>query len=93
MDNNFANWRFKIHGLVENPLEPSLTDLHAMKKQMQITVTFMYSPLQLRVETQLGYKMVKWIKSVEFVSDYKNIGMGQGGHREDNMYYGIGAGI
>jgi DMSO/TMAO reductase YedYZ molybdopterin-dependent catalytic subunit len=37
MDNNFANWKFKIHGLVENPLELSLTDLHAMKKQMQIT--------------------------------------------------------
>ena len=51
------------------------------------------APLRLRVETQLGYKMVKWIKSVEFVSDYKNIGMGQGGHREDHMYYGIGAGI
>jgi DMSO/TMAO reductase YedYZ molybdopterin-dependent catalytic subunit len=37
MDNNFANWKFKIHGLVENPLELFLTDLHAMKKQMQIT--------------------------------------------------------
>jgi DMSO/TMAO reductase YedYZ molybdopterin-dependent catalytic subunit len=37
LDNNFANWKFKIHGLVENPLELSLTDLHAMKKQMQIT--------------------------------------------------------
>ena len=51
------------------------------------------SPLRLRVETQLGYKMVKWIKSIEFVSDYKNIGRGQGGHREDHMYYGTGAGI
>jgi len=51
------------------------------------------APLRLRVETQLGFKMVKWISSIEFVSDYKNIGMGQGGHREDHMYYGIGAGI
>ena len=166
LDNNFANWKFEIHGLVENPLELSLTDLHAMKKQMQITehsciqgwtaigewggvsmnyiislcrplpqaryvVFYSYqytdgtqfyeaiyielakhhqtilayemngeplsvpygAPLRLRVETQLGYKMVKWVKSVEFVSDYKNIGMGQGGHREDHMYYGIGAGI
>jgi hypothetical protein len=25
--------------------------------------------------------------------DNKNIGMGQGGPREDHMYYGIGAGI
>ena len=51
------------------------------------------SPLRLRVETQLGFKMVKWIKSIEFASDYKNIGRGQGGHREDHMYYGRGAGI
>jgi DMSO/TMAO reductase YedYZ molybdopterin-dependent catalytic subunit len=51
------------------------------------------APLRLRIETQLGYKMVKWIKSIKFVSDYKNIGMGQGGHREDHMYYSRGAGI
>jgi len=43
--------------------------------------------LRLRAETQLGYKMVKWLRSIEFVKDYKNIGMGQGGHREDHMYY------
>jgi sulfoxide reductase catalytic subunit YedY len=51
------------------------------------------APLRLRAETQLGYKMVKWIRSIEFVADYKNIGMGQGGHREDHMYYSRGAGI
>jgi methionine sulfoxide reductase catalytic subunit len=51
------------------------------------------APLRLRVETQLGYKMVKWIKSIEFVSDYKTIGKGQGGHREDHMYYSPRAGI
>jgi methionine sulfoxide reductase catalytic subunit len=51
------------------------------------------APLRLRVETQLGYKMVKWLKSIEFVSDYKNIGKGQGGHREDHMYYSPQAGI
>lgn len=50
-------------------------------------------PVRLRIETQLGYKMVKWIKSIELVSDYKTIGMGQGGHREDHMYYSRGAGI
>jgi thiosulfate reductase cytochrome b subunit len=51
------------------------------------------APLRLRAETQLGYKMVKWIRSIEFVADYKNIGMGQGGHREDHLYYSRGAGI
>jgi DMSO/TMAO reductase YedYZ molybdopterin-dependent catalytic subunit/Ni,Fe-hydrogenase I cytochrome b subunit len=51
------------------------------------------APIRLRAETQLGYKMVKWLKSIEFVSDYKGIGKGQGGHREDHMYYSPRAGI
>jgi DMSO/TMAO reductase YedYZ molybdopterin-dependent catalytic subunit len=51
------------------------------------------APLRLRVETQLGYKMVKWLNSIELVSDYRSIGRGQGGYREDVMFYGIGAGI
>ena len=166
MRNSFSNWELKVRGLVEKPLEFSLLDLHALKKEMQITehsciqgwtaigewggvamnyilskckplpkakymVFYSYqytngeqfyetiplelakhpqtilayemngepldiphgAPLRLRVETQLGYKMVKWIKSIEFVEDYKNIGMGQGGHREDHMYYESGAGI
>ncbi len=51
------------------------------------------APLRLRCETQLGYKMVKWLKSIEFVVDYNHIGMGQGGHHEDHMYYSPRAGI
>ena len=31
--------------------------------------------------------MGKWIKSIIFTYDYKRIGMGQGDHREDHMYY------
>jgi sulfoxide reductase catalytic subunit YedY len=165
--NNFATWRLKVYGEVEHPLDLSLADMRAMRKQTQITehyciqgwtaigewtgVPMRYiielckpllplaryvifrsyqhtdgdefyevldleivkhpqtilafemngepldighgAPLRLRVETQLGYKMVKWIRSIEFVSDYKNIGMGQGGHREDHMYYSPRAGI
>ena len=51
------------------------------------------APLRLRVETQLGYKMVKWQNPIELVSDYSKIGRGQGGYREDAMFCGIGAGI
>src|SRR6266487_1014059 len=47
------------------------------------------APLRLRVETQLGFKMVKWLRSVEFVHDYRTIGEGMGGSREDEMFYDI----
>jgi DMSO/TMAO reductase YedYZ molybdopterin-dependent catalytic subunit/thiosulfate reductase cytochrome b subunit len=51
------------------------------------------APLRLRVETQLGFKMVKWLRSIELVADYRNLGAGQGGSREDEMYYEQSAGI
>jgi thiosulfate reductase cytochrome b subunit len=164
--NNFSDWRLKIYGLVERPMELSVDDLHAIHKKSQVTEhyciqgwtaigewsgvpmnfiidkcrplmaaryvvfhSYQYTdgdefyevldmemvkhpqtilayemngrpldlghgaPLRLRCETQLGYKMVKWLKSIEFVADFKQIGMGQGGHREDHMYYSPRAGI
>jgi methionine sulfoxide reductase catalytic subunit len=45
------------------------------------------APLRLRVETLLGFKMVKWLRAIEFVADYRGIRDGQGGSREDSMYY------
>ena len=51
------------------------------------------APLRLRVETQLGFKMVKWISSIEFVSDYKKIGDMVVRVKIDRMYYGRGADI
>ncbi|MBA8824940.1 DMSO/TMAO reductase YedYZ molybdopterin-dependent catalytic subunit/thiosulfate reductase cytochrome b subunit [Saccharopolyspora lacisalsi] len=45
------------------------------------------APLRLRLETQVGFKMAKWIERVEFVSDYSAIGKGMGGWREDNVYF------
>jgi len=51
------------------------------------------APLRLRVETKLGFKMVKWIKSIELVEDYRTVGEGQGGYREDFQYYGTDAEI
>ena len=45
------------------------------------------APLRLRVEGQLGFKMVKWIARIELIDDYRHLGQGQGGWREDNMFY------
>jgi methionine sulfoxide reductase catalytic subunit len=51
------------------------------------------APCRLRVETQLGFKMVKYIRSIELVEDYRAIGRGRGGFREDTQFYGFEAGI
>ena len=51
------------------------------------------APLRLRVETQLGFTMVKYIRAIEFIEDYKTIGQGQGGWREDYQYFSQEAGI
>ena len=49
------------------------------------------APLRLRIETVLGYKMVKYLRSIELVEQYDTVGAGHGGSREDTMYYGKGA--
>jgi sulfoxide reductase catalytic subunit YedY len=51
------------------------------------------APIRLRIETQLGFKMVKWIKAIEFVTDTAHIEMVMGGFREDQQYYANAAGI
>lgn len=47
------------------------------------------APLRLRVENQLGFKMVKWIESIEFVESEKSLGKGQGGKNEDDEYFDL----
>jgi len=46
------------------------------------------APLRLRNETQLGFKQVKWIKGVEFVADYSQLGGGYGGYNQDHEFFG-----
>lgn len=162
-ENDFKDYKIKITGLVENPVELSLEELKNMEKEQNITMhhciqgwsgiaewggislarivelvkpkasvttVAFYSfgeglyggyyydtntldnclkpqsilawemnyeplplahgaPLRLRVENQLGYKMVKWIRSIEFVETYKTIGKGQGGKNEDDEYFDL----
>jgi sulfoxide reductase catalytic subunit YedY len=51
------------------------------------------APLRLRLETQLGFKMVKYIRAIEFVEDFRVIGKGFGGWPEDSIYRSQEAGI
>jgi DMSO/TMAO reductase YedYZ molybdopterin-dependent catalytic subunit len=46
------------------------------------------APLRLRVENQLGFKMVKWIESIQFVADIREVGQGEGGFAEDYEHFG-----
>jgi DMSO/TMAO reductase YedYZ molybdopterin-dependent catalytic subunit/thiosulfate reductase cytochrome b subunit len=46
------------------------------------------APLRLRVENQLGFKQVKWIREIEFVHHFSNYGSGLGGYNEDHEFYG-----
>ncbi|MCO5163746.1 MAG: molybdopterin-dependent oxidoreductase [Mesorhizobium sp.] len=44
------------------------------------------APLRLRVERQLGYKMAKYVHTVELVESLEGFGGGKGGYWEDNGY-------
>jgi DMSO/TMAO reductase YedYZ molybdopterin-dependent catalytic subunit/thiosulfate reductase cytochrome b subunit len=46
------------------------------------------APLRLRNELQHGFKQVKWIKGIEFLAHYSEIGSGYGGYSEDHKYFG-----
>ncbi|MGY6123868.1 molybdopterin-dependent oxidoreductase (plasmid) [Paraburkholderia strydomiana] len=46
------------------------------------------APLRLRCESELGFKMVKWIAAIEFVHDFADLGAGEGGYNEDHEFYG-----
>ena len=51
------------------------------------------APLRVRVERQLGYKMSKYIRGIELVSSFAEIGDGKGGYWEDSNDYAWYAGI
>jgi sulfoxide reductase catalytic subunit YedY len=157
----FKNYRLKVYGLVDNPVELSLGELRAMPQRTQITLhnciqgwsgiaawggvsmveliklvrpkpqvtaVIFYSfgegleggqyydshtiqnarhpqtvlayemnfhplsavhgaPLRLRVENQLGFKMVKWITAIEFAADVRHTYEGEGGYNADHEFF------
>lgn len=44
------------------------------------------APLRLRVERQLGYKMAKYVHTIELVQDFAGLGQGQGSYWADRGY-------
>jgi thiosulfate reductase cytochrome b subunit len=61
----------------------------AMEMNGQPLPTVYGAPLRLRVENQLGYKMVKWIERIEFIESEQQIGKGYGGKNEDDEYFDL----
>jgi sulfoxide reductase catalytic subunit YedY len=71
---------------IENALHPQT--LLAYEMNVKPLSHLHGAPLRLRVENQLGFKMVKWIQAIEFVEDVKSINKGEGGYNEDHEYFG-----
>ena len=44
------------------------------------------APLRVRVERQLGYKMAKYIRRIELISDFNCFGSGRGSYWADRGY-------
>ncbi len=162
-ENGFLDFRLKVGGLVENPVELSLADIQALgyveditmhhciqgwtgiakwggvpmkslielvrpKQEARVVAFFSFgeglyggtyyetqtienlihaecllathmngqrlpnvygAPVRLRVENQLGYKMVKWIERIEFITSEKMLGAGEGGKNEDDEYFDL----
>jgi DMSO/TMAO reductase YedYZ molybdopterin-dependent catalytic subunit len=72
---------------IENVLKPQCLLASHMNGQRLPEVYG--APLRLRVENQLGYKMVKWIERIEFIESEKQLGEGEGGKNEDDEYFDL----
>jgi DMSO/TMAO reductase YedYZ molybdopterin-dependent catalytic subunit len=71
---------------LENALNPQTLLAYEMNYQ---PLTHLHgAPLRLRVENQLGFKMVKWIQAIELVESVASIHKGEGGYAEDHEFFG-----
>ena len=86
LSKGFANGQYYDSLSIENALNPQTLLAYEMNDE---PLTYLHgAPLRLRVENQLGFKMVKWIQAIEFVESVKSINKGEGGYAEDNEYFG-----
>ena len=82
----YGGYYYDTHTL-DNCLKPQ--SILAWEMNYQSLPLIHGAPLRLRVENQLGYKMVKWVKSIEFVQTHKSLGKGFGGKNEDDEYFDL----
>ncbi|MEO6964383.1 MAG: molybdopterin-dependent oxidoreductase, partial [Acidobacteriaceae bacterium] len=85
-EDKFGNGYYDTQSL-KNVLEPEC--LLAYKLNGNTLPSEHGAPLRLRVENQLGYKMVKWIERIEFIESEKCLGKGEGGANEDDEYFDL----
>ena len=50
---------------------------------------YLGAPARVRVESNHGYKHVKWVKSIRWIADYAEYGDGRGGTREDSALQAV----
>jgi methionine sulfoxide reductase catalytic subunit len=77
----------EYYGVIDLGLARTPQTLLAYDMNGQPLPTDFGAPLRLRLESQLGYKMVKWIRSMELIASYDDIGAGYGGWRADLLHY------
>ena len=90
-DGHFADYRLLINGLVEHPIELTLTQLRALPHHEQITQHFCiqgWLGIAKWGESQLGFKQVNWIKGIEFSAHFAEVGGGYGGYNQDHEFFG-----
>lgn len=87
--------------MVDNrPREPfyAVLDLETVEEDDTVLVyerngnpleEYLGAPVRLRAESHHGYKHVKWIRSIRWISDYKDYGDGRGGTREDSAFQAL----
>jgi methionine sulfoxide reductase catalytic subunit len=81
-----ADGRYYDSLSIQNAINPQTLLAYEMNDQL---LNHLHgAPLRLRVENQLGFKMVKWIRAIEFVENIKSINLGEGGYAEDHEYFG-----
>ena len=82
----FEDLNYETQSL-ENVLKPEC--LRASEMDGQPLTEVYGAPLRLRVENQLGCKVIKWIEQLEFIESEKTIGRGEAGSNEDDEYFDL----